>query len=69
MLFRRNIEPRCEYCSHGMSLGYDEVACTKRGIMYTYGKCNAFRYEPTKRQPEYTRSPKPVEIAEEDLSI
>ena len=69
MLFRNNITPSCEYCGHGMSLGFGEIACTKRGIMSEDGRCNAFRYEPTKRKPEYARSPKSVKISEEDLSL
>jgi len=56
-----------------MSLGFGEVACTRKGIMADYGKCNAFRYEPTKRKPEYARSPGAAqameEVTEEDFSI
>jgi len=52
-----------------MSLGFGEVACTKRGIMTEEGRCGAFRYEPTKRKPEYPNIPVPVRIAEEDFQI
>jgi len=69
LLFRRYMEPRCDYCKYGISLGYGEVACSKRGIMSDEGKCGAFFYEPTKRKPEYARKPPVVKIAEEDLSI
>ena len=69
MLFRRNIEPRCEYCKYGMTLGYGEVACSKRGIMAEDGKCGAFHYEPTKRKPEFTKTQSTPAISEEDLRI
>jgi len=69
MLFRRNITPSCAYCKFGMSLGYGEVACSKRGIMSDDGKCGAFRYEPTKRKPEFANSPPASEVTEKDMSI
>jgi len=69
VLFRRNIEPSCAYCKHGMSLGFDEIACSKRGIMSENGRCNAFSYEPTKRKPEYARSPVVARITEDDMSL
>ena len=53
MLFRRDIDPMCAYCVSGTQIGFGEVACRKRGIMEVEGRCNAFRYEPTKREPEY----------------
>ena len=68
-IFRRSIGPSCSYCHHGVSLGFDEVACTKRGIMTEAGRCGAFRYEPTKRKPEYAHNPVPMKIAEEDFRI
>jgi len=69
MLFRRNIEPSCAYCGNGMSLGFKEIACSKRGIMSEEGKCTAFRYEPTKRQPEYANNIAPPKVSAEDMSI
>ena len=69
MLFRRNIEPSCAYCKHGMSLGLGEVACSKRGIMLDEGKCTSFRYEPTKRKPEFANSPVAINVSEEDMSL
>ena len=69
MLFRKNIQPSCAYCKHGMSLGFGEIACSKRGIMSDEGKCGAFRYEPTKRVPEYSRIPAAAKVAEEELRI
>jgi len=52
LLFRRDMEPSCSYCEYGISIGFGEVVCRKCGIMSAQGKCNAFRYDPTKREPE-----------------
>ena len=69
MLFRRNIRPSCSYCRYGAKLGYGEVACPKRGIMAPEGRCNLFRYEPTKREPEYAQETKVTEVSEEELAL
>jgi len=52
-----------------MSLGFGEVACSKRGIMSDNGNCGAFKYEPTKRIPEFTRIPIAAKVNEEELRI
>ena len=69
MLFRRNILPSCAYCKHGVSIGFDDVACRKRGIMSEEGSCNAFRYEPTKRKPEFTQNTVMVKFSEEEMRL
>ena len=69
MLFRNNIVPSCAYCKHGLSLGLGEVACSKRGIMQDDGSCSAFRYEPTKRMPEYAVKVASREYTTEEMSI
>ena len=69
MLFDRNIEPSCAYCSYGTNLGDDEIACTKRGIMAVFGNCGAFRYEPTKRVPEVRPKLVVSGFTEEDFSL
>jgi len=69
VLFRRNMEPCCVYCRHGMSLGFEEIACSKRGIMTTEGHCTLFSYEPTKRQPEYASTQAVKKVSIEDMSL
>jgi len=69
LLFRQNIDPRCAYCRHGNAIGFGEVVCRKRGIMSTEGNCNSFRYEPTKREPEFAQSVKMTELKAEDFSL
>ena len=69
MLFRKNIVPSCAYCKHGIFIGLGEVACSRRGIMQDRGSCSAFRYEPTKRKPEYAAKPVAREYTSEEMSL
>jgi hypothetical protein len=69
MLFDRNIEPSCAYCRYGEALGYDEYACSKRGIMAGSGSCGTFRYEPTKREPEPLPNLRASGLSEEDFAL
>jgi hypothetical protein len=69
MLFDPKIQPSCEYCFHGTPLGYNEVACVKRGIMDTIGACGAFRYEPTKREPLFAQNLKASGLTEDDFKL
>jgi len=52
-----------------MSFGLGEVGCKKRGIMFDDGNCTSFKYEPTKRKPEYSSSPVAVNVTREDMSL
>lgn len=69
MLFQRHIEPSCTYCFYGTDLGYDAIACVKRGIMAGYGSCGSFRYEPTKRVPEIVPALKVTGFSKEDFLL
>ena len=69
MIFNRNIEPSCSYCRFGTTLGNDEYACTKRGIVSAFNSCGSFRYEPTKREPEALPKLKTSALSEEDFAI
>ena len=69
MLFNNNIEPSCSYCRYGESLGYDEYACSKRGIMAGSGFCGTFRYEPTKREPDPSPNLRSTGLSEDDFTL
>ena len=69
MLFNRNIAPSCSYCCYSEALGYDEYACSKRGIMSGFGFCGTFKYEPTKRVPQSQPSFKASEFSEKDFTL
>jgi len=65
----KKIQPCCAYCRYSSALGRDEVVCIRRGIMESSGNCNAFRYEPTKRQPEGLPVVASTDFTEEDFKI
>lgn len=69
MLFKRNMEPSCSYCQYGVSLGFGEVACSKCGIMSAEGRCNAFRYDPFKREPEVAGNLDTSDFEERDFAL
>jgi len=69
MLFNRNIEPSCVYCRFSETMGYDEYACSKRGIMSGSGFCGTFRYEPTKRKPRFSPNLDTSGFSEEDFTL
>lgn len=52
MLFRRKIEPQCEYCRHATSMGDGSFACVKKGIVSGFSSCPRFVYDPYARVPE-----------------
>ncbi len=51
MLFRKDIEPRCGYCTHSQPAESGTVICRKKGICPETGHCRHFRYAPLKRVP------------------
>jgi len=63
-LFRKRIEPRCEYCERGTQFSETQVACVKRGVVDAAHHCGAFRYDPLKRVP-----PRPVKLAKGRLQL
>lgn len=69
LLFREDIEPKCEYCRYGSHLGYDEVACVKRGVFFATAHCAKFKYDASKRRPEMKRKLEIEGIKAEDFAI
>ena len=57
MLFQKDIEPRCTYCSRGTQLDEEKILCPKRGLVSPGEHCRSFRYDPLKRVP-----PRPVKL-------
>lgn len=69
MLFRKNIQKSCEYCTHGTILDNDQTLCAKRGLINNVEKCRKFRYDPFKRIP---CKPKAIDFSQyndEDFSL
>lgn len=54
-LFRKDIQPRCFYCTRATKLDDNSMTCRKRGIVSIESSCRAFKYDPLKRIP-----PKPA---------
>lgn len=51
MLFRKDIEPRCGYCTRSRPAENGTVICLKKGICQEMDHCRRFRYDPLKRVP------------------
>ncbi|MBP3494348.1 MAG: hypothetical protein J6J83_07045 [Oscillospiraceae bacterium] len=68
-LFRKNIEPRCAYCTRGSQINEEEVACVKRGVVAADHHCGAFRYDPLKRVPPRPVALETAELKQEDFSL
>ena len=62
MLFRKNIDPSCAYCTRGNRISETQVACVKRGVVDAADRCSAFQYDPLKRVP-----PRPIKLDTEEL--
>ncbi len=50
-MFRKNIEPSCEYCQRGTVLSDGNVLCKKYGLIQPKISCGKFRYCSLKRIP------------------
>ena len=57
MLFQKDIEPRCTYCSRGTRLDEEKILCPKRGLVSPGEHCRSFRYDPLKRVPPRPAAP------------
>ena len=62
-LFRKNIEPRCAYCTKGSAISEHEVICQRKGVVAAEFHCRGFRYDPLKRVP-----PRPVKLETSKLT-
>lgn len=69
MLFRRDIEPRCEYCRFGVALDAEEIGCIKQGITARGESCPKFRYDPVKREPEVRSFRSERRFSQEDFEL
>ena len=69
LLFRRDMESSCSYCQYGVNIGFGEVACKKCGIMSVHGKCSSFRYDPTKREPDFAVELNTSNLDESDFAL
>ena len=66
-MFRKNIEPNCDYCSLGKVLSDGNVVCKKYGLIPPKVDCKKFVYCSLKRVP--CRRPTLPEFDSADFSI
>lgn len=66
-MFRKNIEPRCDYCKLGTVLSDGNVICKKFGLVEPVVDCKKFEYSSLKRVPR--RRPTLPEFDQSDFSI
>ena len=66
--FRKDIQPRCEYCTHGRQ-GPDKtvILCKHSGILSPDDQCRKFTYDPLRRTPRVM--PDLPDFSDEDFSV
>ena len=69
MLFRKNIEPRCAYCTKGVPIGDEKIACLHRGVVSEGYHCHKFEYDPLKRVPPQPAAPDFSKYDDADFSL
>lgn len=69
MLFRKNFQRSCNYCSFGTELTDGTVLCAKKGIVDPDKACRKFRYDPTRRIPGNQKAPDFSKYDEDDFSL
>lgn len=69
MLFRKDIDPCCAYCTRAAFAGEGTVVCAKKGIMPENGRCKKFKYDPLKRIPPKPKSVDLSKFDERDYSL
>lgn len=69
MLFRKDIEPRCAYCTKGAAINDREVICARKGVVAVEYHCRWFQYDPFKRVPPRPVKLKTSSLREEDFVI
>lgn len=62
-MFRKNIEPNCEYCKNGTVLSDGNILCRKYGLIQPQVDCKKFLYSSLKRIPR-----RPATLPEYDSS-
>lgn len=69
MLFQKDIEPRCVYCTRGAQLDEAHILCPRRGVMSPSGSCRRFRYDPLRRVPPPPVLPDFSRLKDEDFTL
>lgn len=63
MLFRKDIERSCSYCTRSAKVDENTCLCERKGLVSANDSCRRFRYDPLKRVP---KAFKPADFSEFD---
>lgn len=69
MLFRKDIEHHCAWCSKSIPTEEGYVMCVKHGIKKESDACRSFQYDPLKRTPPRPATPRFDRFQDEDFSL
>ena len=69
MLFNDTEYRFCVNCALAADAGDDSMICKKKGVVPKDGKCNAFSYDPLKRDPGRPRSLSSLRGKDGDFSL
>lgn len=69
MIFRRNVEPACAYCTHSRAADEDRYICPKKGVVSAWESCPRFSYDPLRRVPETAPAPRTNDLDPEDFTL
>lgn len=69
MLFRKKMPRSCRYCTHGVTVGEEQVLCVKKGVVSWDGGCRKFSYDPLKRVPPRRKALDFSKYDKEDFSL
>ena len=69
MLFRKKIEPNCDYCARAARLSDGQILCSRKGMVSGEKPCVAFRYDPFKRVPRKAKALDFSKYKQEDFTL
>lgn len=69
MLFRKDIERSCAYCTYGTEIDGDKILCIKKGVVSAETPCWKFKYDPCKRVPVKAKALDFKKYDDEDFSL
>lgn len=69
LLFRKDIEKSCAYCTHSAKIDSDTLLCSKCGFVASYHRCWKFKYDPLRRVPVKPALQDFSKYTDEDFSL
>lgn len=69
MLFRKEIDRDCSYCTYGTPIDGDKILCIKKGVVSAEKPCWKFKYDPCKRIPPKAKALDLKKYDDDDFSL